>query len=118
MSISGVGLVPTQHKSRTFDSTDTNADGALSLDEFSAIGQNVQGGSNGLGSDSIQSLFSAIDTDSDGKISKTEAKTAFDKLSNALQSLLLGVQEQSCGAPPPKDMFTGADTDGSGGLSL
>jgi Ca2+-binding EF-hand superfamily protein len=118
MSISSVGLAQTQHKWRTFDSTDTNGDGALSLDEFSAIGQNVQGGSNGLGSDNIQSLFSAIDTDSDGKISKTEAKTAFDKLSTAMQSQLLQIQEQSGGGQSPKDVFASADTDGSGGLSL
>ena len=118
MSISSVGLAQTQHKWRTFDSTDTNGDGALSLDEFGAIGQNVQGGSNGLGSDSIQSLFSAIDTDSDGKISKTEAKTAFDKLSNAMQSQLLSVQEQAGRGSSPKDRFASADTDASGGLSL
>lgn len=96
MSISSVGSGSTNPYQRpTFDTTDTNGDGALSLDEFSAIGQNVPGGNNGLSSQDVQSLFSAIDTNNDGSISKTEAKTAFDKLSSAVQGQLLNVQEQS-----------------------
>jgi Ca2+-binding EF-hand superfamily protein len=106
----------------SFDSADTDQNGSLSLDEFSAIGKNVPRGKNGLGDNDIQSLFSAIDTDGDGQISKTEAKTAFDKLSQALQSQLLNVQEQLGSGPPSPptagDIFTQADTDGNGSLSL
>jgi Ca2+-binding EF-hand superfamily protein len=122
MSVSSVGLASNQYQWPTFNSTDTDGDGELSLGEFSAVGQNVQGGSNGLDSDSIQQIFSAIDTDGDGKISRSEATSAFDKLSSAVQSGLLGAQEQFGGPPPPPpsggDFFASADTDGSGGLSF
>ncbi|HTK14357.1 MAG TPA: EF-hand domain-containing protein [Xanthobacteraceae bacterium] len=107
MSISSVGSGYTNpYQPLTFNSADTNADGALSLDEFSAIGKNVPGGNNGLSSQDAQSLFSAIDTNADGSISKTEAKTAFDKLSSAVQGQLLNLQEQS-------DSQTTPSTDGS-----
>ena len=121
MSISSVGSSSSQqYQPLSFNTADTDQDGSLSLDEFSAIGQNVPGGNNGLDSSGIQKLFSAIDADGDGKISPTEAKTAFDKLSSAVQSQLLGVQEQSGGGAPPSpaNAFAAADTDKSGGLSL
>jgi Ca2+-binding EF-hand superfamily protein len=122
MSVSSLGLVTNQYKWPSFSSADTDGDGALSLSEFGAVGQNVQGGSNGLDSNSIQQIFSAIDTDGDGKVSRSEATSAFDKLSKAVQSGLLGAQEQFGGPPPPPqadgNFFASADTDGSGGLSF
>jgi Ca2+-binding EF-hand superfamily protein len=126
MSISSIGLAQSQHKWPSFQSTDTDGDGSLSLSEFSAIGQNVQGagqgagqvGNNGLDDNSIQQIFSAIDTDSDGKISRSEATTAFNKLSSAMQSGLLGAQEQFGAPPSPGELFASADSDGSGGLSF
>ncbi|MBV9557518.1 MAG: EF-hand domain-containing protein [Pseudolabrys sp.] len=117
MSISSVGLTQTQPKWPSFQTTDTNGDDSISLQEFTAAGQNMPGGIGGLDSSSLQSLFSAIDTDGSGGISTTEAKTAVSKLSNALQSMLLGTQEQSS-QPSPSQMFAAADTDGSGGLSF
>lgn len=120
MSISGVGGAYNPLQWPSFSSTDTDGDDELSLQEITAAGQNLpSGGINGLSSDGLQQLFSAIDGDGDGKISRTEAKSAFDKLTNALQSTLLGAQEQSSGGPPSlSDMFAKADTDGSGGLSF
>lgn len=119
MSISSVGTGSySPYQRPTFDSSDTNDDGALSLDEFGAIGKNVPGGKNGLGSNDIQNLFSAIDSDGDGSITKTEAKSAYDKLSSAVQSQLLGVQEQSGQQSFLGGIFADADTDSSGALSL
>lgn len=117
MSINGVASGQNPYRWPSFQSADTDGDNSLSLAEFGAAGQNVPGGLSSLDNSSLQNLFSAIDADGDGKISRTEATTAFDKLSNAMQSQLLGVQEQS-GASSPGQMFASADTDGSGGLSF
>jgi Ca2+-binding EF-hand superfamily protein len=117
MSITGVGVAQSQPQWPTFQSTDTDGDDELSLQEFGAAGQNVPGGISSLGSQDLQSLFSAIDANSDGQISRGEATSAFSKLSNAVQSQLLGVQEQS-GPLSPQSLFASADTDGSGGLSI
>jgi Ca2+-binding EF-hand superfamily protein len=119
MSISALGSAASSLQWPSFQTTDTDNDDALSLQEITAAGQNLPpGGINGLDSDSLQTLFSAIDTDGDGKISKTEAKTASDKLSTAMQGALLGAQEHAGQPPSPSEMFAKADVDGSGGLSF
>jgi Ca2+-binding EF-hand superfamily protein len=112
-----VGSLQSQQQWLTFQSADTDNDDALSLQEFSAAGQNMPGGIGSLDSSSVQSLFSAIDGNGDGSISRSEATSAFQKLSSALQGTLLGTQEQT-GSPSPSGMFASADTDGSGGLSF
>ena len=121
MSIGSVGSsCCSPYQRPTFDSTDKNGDGALSLDEFSAIGKNVPGGKNGLTGNDIQSLFSAIDADGDGSITKTEAKSAYDKLSSAVQGQLLGVQEQSgqpSGDNSLKAIFDSIDSNKDGSIS-
>lgn len=117
MSISSVASGSNPYHWPSFKSADTDGDDSLSLAEFGAAGQNMPGGLSSLDNSAVQNLFSAIDADGDGKISRSEAKSAFDKLSNAVQSQLLGVQEQS-GPPAPGQMFASADTDGSGGLSF
>jgi hypothetical protein len=101
MSISSVGPGSSQqYQSLTFASADTDQSDSLSLDEFSAIGQNLPAGNGGPDSAGIQKLFSAIDTDGDGQISKAEGKTAFDKLSTAMQGRLLDAQEKSGASAP------------------
>lgn len=117
MSISSVSSLQSQQQWLTFQQADTDNDDALSLQEFSADGQNVPGGISSLDSSSVQSLFSAIDSDGNGEISRSEATSAFQKLSSALQGTLLGTQEQM-GSPTTSSMFASADTDGSGGLSF
>jgi Ca2+-binding EF-hand superfamily protein len=117
MSVSSVGSLQSQQQWLTFQSVDSDNDDALSLQEFSAAGQNMPGGIGSLDSSSVQSLFSAIDSDGNGQISRSEATSAFQKLSSALQGTLLGTQEQT-GSPSPAGMFASADTDGSGGLSF
>jgi Ca2+-binding EF-hand superfamily protein len=117
MSVSNVSALQSQQQWLSFQSVDTDNDDALSLQEFSAAGQNMPGGISSLDSSSVQSLFSAIDSDGDGKISRSEATSAFEKLSSALQGTLLGTQEQA-GSPPSSGLFASADTDGSGGLSF
>jgi Ca2+-binding EF-hand superfamily protein len=118
MSISSLGLTTNQLQWPTFASSDTNGDGSISLQEFTAAGQNLPGSINSLGNDAVQNLFSAIDADGDGQISRSEATSAFDKLSSAIQNQLLQVQEQGQSAAQPGGFFASADTDNSGGLSF
>ena len=59
MSVSSVGSLQSQQQWLTFQSVDSDNDDALSLQEFSAAGQNMPGGIGSLDSSSVQSLFSA-----------------------------------------------------------
>lgn len=79
---------------------------------------------------SLEDLFSSIDSDGDGSISKTELKSFADGLSAQMQSTLLSAQESggaqgAFGPPPPppgegksaSDMMSEMDTDGDGSVS-
>ncbi len=79
---------------------------------------------------SLEDLFSSIDSDGDGSVSKTELKSFADSLSAQMQSALLGAQESggaqgAFGPPPPPpgagksaaDMMSEMDTDGDGSVS-
>ncbi|MBL8653336.1 MAG: EF-hand domain-containing protein [Alphaproteobacteria bacterium] len=83
---------------------------------------------------SLEDLFSSIDSDGDGSVSKTELKSFADSLSSQMQSALLGAQESdgaqgAFGPPPPPpgappsesksaaDMMSEMDTDGDGTVS-
>jgi Ca2+-binding EF-hand superfamily protein len=79
---------------------------------------------------SLEDLFSSIDSDGDGSVSKTELKSFADSLSAQMQSALLGAQESggaqgAFGPPPPPpgdgksaaDMLSEMDTDGDGSVS-
>lgn len=81
-------------------------------------------------STNIEDLFSSIDSDGDGSVSKTELKSFADSLSAQMQSALLGAQESggaqgAFGPPPPPpgegksaaDMMSEMDTDGDGSVS-
>ncbi len=78
----------------------------------------------------LEDLFSSIDSDGDGSVSKTELKSFADSLSAQMQSALLGAQESggaqgAFGPPPPSpgegksaaDMMSEMDTDGDGTVS-
>ncbi|MBL0932463.1 MAG: EF-hand domain-containing protein [Alphaproteobacteria bacterium] len=78
----------------------------------------------------LEDLFSSIDSDGDGSVSKTELKSFADSLSAQMQSALLGAQEsggaQGAFGPPPRppgegrsaaDMMSEMDTDGDGAVS-
>jgi len=104
----------------SFNDADSDKDGSLNLDEFSKIGNNLPGGNNSLSQNDIQNIFKTIDTDQNGSISKTEAKAAYDKITQAMQSNMVQMQEQFGQAqqPSPGDLFAKADTNGDGQLSL
>ena len=85
-----------------FANTDSNSDGSVSLDEFSA-----SDAAKNLSSDQLQSLFSTIDSDSDGSISETES-------SDFLDSLKSGLAENGPPPPPPGGGGPGGPGDAGG----
>lgn len=123
MSVGGIsgcrgGYMPMQRLS--FDDADTDDDDSLSLDEFSAVGKNLPAGKNVLSDDQIKSLFDSIDTDQNGTISKAEAKSAYDKITDAMQNNLIKLQERFDRPPPPSpdQIMANADANQDGVLSL
>lgn len=69
-----------------FSDTDTDSSGTLSLDEFTAKGDEI-----GISSEDSQTLFSTIDSDGDGEISEEE-----DQSYRQAQA-----EERGAGGPPP-----------------
>lgn len=113
------GYVPPMNR-LSFNDADSDKDGSLNLNEFTKIGNNLPGGNNSLSQNDIQNIFKTIDTDQNGSISTTEAKAAYDKITQAAQNGMVQMQEQFGQAqqPSPADMFAQADTNGDGQLSL
>jgi len=71
------GMQPPPPPEKIFDTADTNKDGVVSKDELAAVmGQN--GGN-------IDDLFSKVDTDGDGFISRTEDETFRQQMTERMQ---------------------------------
>jgi Ca2+-binding EF-hand superfamily protein len=63
----------------------------------------------------LAQLFSSMDANGDGSVSKEEFSTAFQKLDPSSQSTVLSAQEQQTAV---NDLFQQADTNGDGSISL
>ena len=72
-----------------FAATDADESGIVSLEEFSA-----SDGAEGISDDDLKTLFSAIDSDSDGAITETESSDFLDTLKSA-------AADGPMGGPPP-----------------
>ena len=73
-----------------FSATDTDADGAVSFEEF---GNDEAAGD--ISSDALQQLFDLIDADGSGSISESESSDFLDAVKTALND------SQGAGGPPP-----------------
>ena len=90
-SISGVsgGFRPPPPKPPSFESVDTDSSGGLSIDEFKA------GAPKGADTSKSEELFKAIDSDSNGSVTKEEQdafKAKVEQAQQQLQSFLFGLQ--------------------------
>ncbi len=126
-SISGVGggHRPPPPKPPSFDTLDSDASGALSLDEFKAGAPK--------GTDSVKAsarseeLFKAIDSDSDGSVTKEESdafKAKAEKAQQTLQSFLFGLQsegtsqtEKASDSSDSEDAFAQLDANSDGSIA-
>lgn len=100
---------------KLFKKLDSSGDGGIDETELSAIS------GNGTTTD-ISQLFSKMDSNSDGKIDIDETESVLQKLSAKMESVFssmsgAGKMQPPPGPPPsPDEMFSMADTDGSGGI--
>lgn len=104
-----------QLREQMFSKADSDSSGALSLEEFSAIGQNLPGGNND--SSKVQSRFSELDTDGSGDLSDAELEAGKPSMPPDMAQSLLSLQESNSGTSLT-DLFSTADADASGGLSV
>ncbi|MBI4922335.1 MAG: EF-hand domain-containing protein [Devosia nanyangense] len=107
-----------------FAATDKDGSGSVSLDEFS------QGdAAEKLSTDQLSKLFSIVDSDSDGAISKTESAAFLDTLKTATEGQMGpppsggpggpgGAGGPPPGGPPPGDAAEGGDDEASSAIDL
>jgi Ca2+-binding EF-hand superfamily protein len=121
-SISGVsgGFRPPPPKPPSFESVDTDSSGGLSIDEFKAAAPK------GADSSKSEELFKAIDSDSDGSVTKEEQdafKAKAEKAQQQLQSFLFGLQaggqtqSSSAESEEENDVFAQLDANSDGSVA-
>lgn len=78
---------------------DANTDGALSFDEFNALDQSsaTQQAGGTVGAKGMSDLFKAIDTDSDGSLTKDELTSFGQKLSDRMRTAMFEAQASAGG---------------------
>ncbi|AOO82064.1 EF-hand domain-containing protein [Bosea vaviloviae] len=114
------GFRPPPPKPPSFDTLDGDSSGSLSLDEFQS------GAPKGADSAKNEALFKAIDSDSDGSVTKAESdafKAKAEKAGQQLQSFLFGLQSgQTSSASDSttsddQDIFSQIDANSDGGIA-
>jgi Ca2+-binding EF-hand superfamily protein len=95
------GMPPPPPPDQVFDAADANSDGSVTQDELAAV----------LG-DKAADVFSQVDTDGDGKISRTEDEAFRAKMEEQMGKGDSGMQAMSGMPPPPDKVFDTADADG------
>ncbi|SFI01828.1 Ca2+-binding protein, EF-hand superfamily [Bosea sp. OK403] len=120
-SIGSVGSFrPPPQKPPSFDTLDSNSSGSLSLDEFQS------GAPKGTDSAKSEALFKAMDSDSDGSVTKAESdafKAKAEKAGQQLQSFLFGLQSGQTGAASDSttsdktDIFSQVDANSDGNVT-
>lgn len=125
---SGQKANSTTSRDKLFDKFDQNKSGDISLEEFLSAGQKVPGGKNGADDAKAKALFSKIDTNGDGKITKDEVSAYDTKATAELQDAMTKLQELLGNAegakkkhghhPKLSDIFDKADANSDGSLTL
>lgn len=122
-SISGVsgGYRPPPPKPASFDKLDSDTSGGLSIDEFKSAAPKE------ADSTKSEELFKAIDSDSDGSVTKEESdafKAKAEQAQQQLQSFLFGLQTEGTSqtsateeSDEETDIFAQLDTNSDGGIS-
>jgi hypothetical protein len=108
-------------KSLTSGKSSSNSTQAGITDQSAATGQNVPGGSFGTGRADVGKLFSKIDSDGDGSISKDEFIAFKQQIDSTLSSLLKTQEDASktsaSTSTSADTLFSKFDANGDGSLS-
>jgi hypothetical protein len=78
-----------QIRDKRFSRSDANDDGTIRQSEFGA------GARTNDASVKADRIFAAFDSAGDGQLTKSELESGFEKMSSAMKSVLLGVQDVS-----------------------
>jgi Ca2+-binding EF-hand superfamily protein len=118
MSSSSIGLSSSGLLQALQQATDG---GSLSTDGTKSARKKLQAGTNSTETSALEKLFSVVDSNRDGQVSKTELSSFIETLRS--RSDLVQVQEQHQQAqqlqlPSADAILASADTDGDGALSL
>ncbi|KAF0223265.1 MAG: hypothetical protein FD176_2084 [Rhodospirillaceae bacterium] len=115
--IGGLGSFSSAQFEKMFTRIDTNADGAVTRDEF------IAGAPDDVSADKAGSLFDKLDSESSGALSQSDLATAFQQMATSMQAGMIQAQAQagSMGGggerPDASELFAKLDTDGDGSVS-
>ncbi|MBL4602440.1 MAG: EF-hand domain-containing protein [Emcibacteraceae bacterium] len=114
-----------QSRQNIFKDADTDSNGSLSIEEFSAAGPKDANGNNiapPSGAPDVKEMFSSLDTDGDGSLTQSEMDAGHRKQKNDNQSNILSEGMLSELFSQLKNdaasFFNDADQDGDGNLTF
>lgn len=113
--IGGLGSFSSAQFEKMFTRIDTNADGAVTRDEF------IAGAPDDVSADKAGSLFDKLDGEGSGALSQSDLATAFQQMAATMQAGMIQAQAGAMGGggerPDASELFAKLDTDGDGSVS-
>lgn len=117
--IGGLGSFSSAQFEKMFTRIDTNADGAVTRDEF------IAGAPDDVSADKAGSLFDKLDSESSGALSQSDLATAFQQMAASMQAGMIQAQAQAQAGtmggggdrPDASELFAKLDSDGDGSVS-
>lgn len=112
--IGGLGSFSSAQFEKMFTRIDTNADGAVTRDEF------IAGAPDDVSADKAGSLFDKLDSEGSGALSQSDLATAFQQMAASMQAGMIQAQAGNMGGgerPDASELFAKLDSDGDGSVS-
>lgn len=113
--IGGLGSFSSAQFEKMFTRIDTNADGAVTRDEF------IAGAPDDVSADKAGSLFDKLDSEGSGALSQSDLASAFQQMAASMQAGMIQAQAGNMGGggerPDASELFAKLDSDGDGSVS-
>ena len=113
--IGGLGSFSSAQFEKMFTRIDTNADGAVTRDEF------ITGAPDDVSADKAGSLFDKLDSEGSGALSQSDLATAFQQMAASMQAGMIQAQAGAMGGGGERadasELFAKLDSDGDGSVS-
>lgn len=113
--IGGLGSFSSAQFEKMFTRIDTNADGAVTRDEF------IAGAPDDVSADKAGSLFDKLDSEGSGALSQSDLASAFQQMAASMQAGMIQAQAGNMGGggerPDASELFASLDSDGDGSVS-